>query len=69
MNAPKIAIIGAGVVGLSVALKLVEKHGNDVDVTIVSEAFVQQTTSYGSGGLWEPYAIQGKCVDLSLIYI
>lgn len=55
----KVAVIGAGTVGLSVALKLVEKYGQLVDVTIIAAEFLQQTTSYGSGGLWEPYQIAG----------
>lgn len=57
----RVAIIGAGTVGLSVALKLVEKYGHQqqVDVTIIAAEFLQQTTSYGSGGLWEPYQIAG----------
>lgn len=55
----RVAVIGAGTVGLSVALKLVEKYGHQVDVTIIAAEFLQQTTSYGSGGLWEPYQIAG----------
>ena len=55
----RVAVIGAGTVGLSVALKLVEKYGQQVDVTIIAAEFLQQTTSYGSGGLWEPYQIAG----------
>ena len=56
----RVAVIGAGTVGLSVALKLVEKFGQQVEVTIIAAEFLQQTTSYGSGGLWEPYQIAGK---------
>ncbi len=56
----RVAIIGAGIVGLSVALKLKEEFGDDVDVTIIAELFLQQTLTYGAGGLWEPYAIAGK---------
>jgi D-amino-acid oxidase len=55
----KVCIIGAGIVGLSVALKLTEAYGSSVDITVTAELFTQQTTSYGSGGLWEPYAILG----------
>lgn len=62
MSGAKVAVVGAGIVGLSVALKLVEKYGTTIDLTIVSETFLQQTTSFGAGGLWEPYAIEGtKC--------
>jgi D-amino-acid oxidase len=58
---PKSAvIIGAGVVGLSVAkaLKSSQEFEN-LDITVVADAFFSQTTSYGSGGYWMPYAIQG----------
>jgi glycine/D-amino acid oxidase-like deaminating enzyme len=55
----KIAVVGAGTVGLSVALRLKEQFPNDVDVTVIAAEFLQQTTSYSSGGLWEPYQIAG----------
>lgn len=55
----KIAVLGAGTVGLSAALKLAETYRQQVEVTIIAAEFLQQTTSYGSGGLWEPYQIAG----------
>jgi glycine/D-amino acid oxidase-like deaminating enzyme len=55
----QVAIIGSGAIGLSVALRLKEELGSRVDFTVISEYFLQQTTSYGSGGLWEPYQIAG----------
>ena len=55
-----IAIIGAGTVGLSVALKLLETYDHEtIQITIIAAEFLSQTTSYGSGGLWEPYQIAG----------
>jgi len=62
----RICIIGAGTVGLSMALKILEevKDTDAVEITIVAEAFTNQTTSYGSGGLWEPYQIVGTPDDL-----
>lgn len=61
------AIIGGGTVGLSVATKLIEsieqahfrKSVVSVTITIIAEHFYQNTTSFGSGGLWEPYQIAG----------
>jgi len=56
-----IVIIGAGVVGLSTAYRI-KKDLNDITklkITIISEKFYNETTSYGSGGLWEPYQILG----------
>jgi len=60
-----ICIIGAGTVGLSNAWRI-KKDLNDiakVKVTIISEKFYNETTSYGSGGLWEPYQILGTPDD------
>eukprot|EP01038_Epipyxis_sp_PR26KG_P007915 gene7915-10743_t len=55
----KVVVIGAGVVGLSVALRIKEVYGVSINVKVISESFLEQTTSYGSGGLWEPYQIAG----------
>ncbi len=44
--------MGAGVVGLSTALRLLELGGESV--TIVADAFGKQTTSDGAGGLFRP---------------
>ncbi len=62
MSNKRVAVIGAGIVGLSVAIKLKEEFGDDIDVTIIAELFLQQTLTYGAGGLWEPYAIAGKLI-------
>ncbi|XP_068622660.1 D-amino acid oxidase [Battus philenor] len=50
----KIAVIGAGVNGVTCALKIKEKYP-DFDVTIFSDEFTPNTTGDGSGGLWYPY--------------
>lgn len=56
----RICVIGAGTVGLSVATRLIEEYGHEnVHVDIVAEKFDNETTSFGSGGLWEPYQIAG----------
>jgi len=55
----RVAIVGAGTVGLSVALRAVEFTDHSIDVTVVAAEFLSQTTSYGSGGLWNPYQIAG----------
>lgn len=60
MGSKKVAVVGAGTVGLSVAYRLSELYPSScVEVTVIAEEFLQQTTSYGSGGLWEPYQIAG----------
>jgi len=55
----KIAIIGAGVVGLSCAVKIAEhlKNNDKIDVCLLSEKFSPNTTGDGSAGLWGPYLI------------
>lgn len=55
-----ICVVGAGVQGLSSALRITEEYGAEkVNIYVVAEAFYNQTTSFGSGGLWEPYQIAG----------
>ena len=49
-------IVGAGTVGLSTALVLKQTFPS-LGVTVVAECFYAQTTSFGSGGYWMPYAI------------
>lgn len=53
---PNIIIIGAGTVGLTMAYILKKKI--DCNVVIVAEKYYSQTTSYGSGGYWMPYAVK-----------
>ena len=46
---PRIAVVGAGVVGLSVAWELTRELGEDnVNVTVIDEGFGNETTTYGS---------------------
>jgi glycine/D-amino acid oxidase-like deaminating enzyme len=65
MNSPQpeklnVCIVGAGIIGLCAAWKLVEDYGsNDIQITVLSEHFHPQTISFCCGGLWEPYAIEG----------
>ncbi len=55
-----VAVLGAGTVGLSHALRLKEELAESIQVTVIAEHFLQDTTSWGSGGFWEPYQIAGK---------
>lgn len=50
---PRIAIIGAGVVGLSTALCIKLQHPS-LGLTIIAERFLEDTTSDGAGGLFRP---------------
>lgn len=48
----KVCVIGAGVIGLSSAVRIQEKIPN-VDITIMADKFSPYTCSDGSGGFWE----------------
>jgi len=61
----RVAIVGAGTVGLSVALRAAEFTDHSIDITVVAAEFLSQTTSFGSGGLWEPYQIAGVTDDVT----
>lgn len=50
---PEICVIGAGVVGLSTALAILEDVPS-VNVTVVADKFLSQTLSYGAGGFFRP---------------
>jgi hypothetical protein len=61
MLSKKIAILGAGVVGLTTAERLFEvfEQNNKItdrklDITIIAESFGKDTTSDGAGGLFRP---------------
>jgi D-amino-acid oxidase len=54
----RVAIVGAGTVGLSMAKRLSESQSfqdEEISISIIAETFLHQTTSYNCGGLWEPY--------------
>ncbi|XP_070555494.1 D-aspartate oxidase-like [Ptychodera flava] len=50
-----IAVIGAGVMGLASAVRILENIPR-VTVTVMADKFSPNTTSDGAAGLWEPYA-------------
>ena len=54
---PRVAIIGAGVIGLSVGGCLAETYGKQLDLTIIADKFTPDTTSDGAGGLFESYTL------------
>lgn len=53
----KVAIVGAGVVGLSCAVKIAESVNSsaNIEVCVFSDKFSPNTTGDGSAGLWGPY--------------
>lgn len=53
----KVAIIGAGVIGTTTALRIFETFGNFISVTVFSEKISPNTTGDISAGLWGPYLL------------
>ncbi|KAL2712211.1 D-aspartate oxidase [Vespula squamosa] len=56
MEKMRVAIVGAGVIGLTSALALKETFP-EYQVTIFSSAFTPDTTGDGSAGLWGPFLL------------
>ncbi|CAC5361749.1 DAO [Mytilus coruscus] len=56
MNRHKICVIGAGVIGLSSAVRIQDKIPG-IDITIIADTFSPYTTSDGSAGFWEPHLV------------
>ncbi|KAK9863509.1 hypothetical protein WJX84_004081 [Apatococcus fuscideae] len=56
MPAGTVCVLGAGVIGLTTALRTRQELPH-LSVTLVAEDFGVNTTSQGSGGLWEPYKL------------
>ncbi|CAO1442165.1 unnamed protein product [Diamesa serratosioi] len=56
MKQKKVVVIGAGVNGLSAAVKVAEYYlRENVSITLVSDQISPNTTGDGSAGLWGPY--------------
>lgn len=54
----KVIVVGAGVNGLSCAVKLAEKFcRQSIEVTVVSEDVSPNTTGDISAGYWGPYLV------------
>lgn len=53
---PQVVVLGAGVIGLTAALRLCEELPK-ADITVIAENFDHDTTSAGAAGLWEPYKL------------
>lgn len=53
MSDLNIAVLGAGVIGLTTAIEL-QKEIRNAKVTILAEKFTTETTSDGAAGLFRP---------------
>lgn len=54
----RVAVIGAGVIGLSTAQSIYEEHGSAVSplsIEVYADCFTPLTTSDGAAGFWQPY--------------
>jgi len=49
----RIAVVGAGVVGLSTAVRIQQLHDH-VSVTVIADRFTTETTSHGAAGIFRP---------------
>lgn len=59
----KIVVLGAGVIGLTTALRLC-KEVLDADISVVADKLEDETTSAGAAGLWEPYKLSDTPPEL-----
>ena len=60
---PDIVVLGAGVIGLTSALRLCDELPT-ANVTVIAETFENETTSAGAAGLWEPYKLSDTPPEL-----
>nr|XP_060642100.1 D-amino-acid oxidase [Anolis sagrei ordinatus] len=52
----RVAVVGAGVIGLSTALCIHEQYSSaGLEVEVYADTFTPHTTSDGAAGLWQPY--------------
>ncbi|XP_015268746.1 PREDICTED: D-amino-acid oxidase [Gekko japonicus] len=54
----RVAVIGAGVIGLSTAICIYDRHhltDQPLEIEVYADQFTPHTTSDGAAGLWQPY--------------
>ncbi|GBP93849.1 D-aspartate oxidase [Eumeta japonica] len=69
MDSPKIAVIGAGVVGLSVA-KILQEELRGSDISVIAEQFKDDTTSAVAAGIFRPGpSFRGSTQDITKKWI
>lgn len=52
----KVAVVGAGIIGISSALRAIETVPG-IEVTLIADKFTPNTTGDGSAGFWNPYLL------------
>lgn len=60
---PSICVLGAGVIGLSSAVRIQDEFPRCDHVTLLADRFSPDTTSDGSGGFWLPHLVGGTNQD------
>lgn len=63
MESRRVAVLGAGVIGFSTALRLAQEQP-DANITVLAEHFDSGTTSSGAAGLWEPFKLSDTPAEL-----
>ena len=61
----RVAVIGAGVIGLSTAYVL-KKRDPSIDVTIITKALSPYTCSDVAAGIWIPYILRDTPMELQM---
>ena len=56
---PKVGILGAGIIGLTSAIRIKEKFP-DAKIVVYANNFSPNTTSDVSAGYWEPYCLSSN---------
>ncbi len=59
----KVVIVGAGIIGITSAIRLLEMFPR-AEITIITEEYSPNTTSDVSAGYWKPLAIEGYNMHL-----
>lgn len=54
MTRKKVCVIGAGIIGVSSALRILERNEHASAVTLISDTFSPDTTADGSAGILFP---------------
>ncbi|MGO3134920.1 MAG: FAD-dependent oxidoreductase, partial [Agrococcus casei] len=63
----RIVVIGAGVIGLSIAHELAAERASGRTITVLTDAAPIDTTSAVAGAVWFPYAAErSPAIDLQL---
>uniref|UniRef100_A0A8C3M0N0 D-aspartate oxidase n=1 Tax=Chrysolophus pictus TaxID=9089 RepID=A0A8C3M0N0_CHRPC len=64
MAAPRVAVVGAGLIGLSTALRIAEVNPNCCSITLLSEQFSPNTTSDVAAGMLIPHTYPGTPIHV-----